>query len=311
VIHLRRCLNRHIVTVPNVWKESRLKLIRNMARPVLVTLTAVSLYLPLTAQNGPANSPKPEIVAAIPNFTVSPTQITIRGGDFGATRPLVLLESTSLSVILYTPTVITAWLPPSTPPGTYLLTVINTERPGQSRSTNLDVTLGAVGPKGDKGDQGIQGVPGLRGPAGPVGPIGPQGIQGLQGVAGTASLPDVYYALSPFAAGGNITAGVDIYSKSLPAGNYLLTASAEFSWADGDPQTLACEFRANGTKFASGGGRNVKGVTQLFTFHSTLSVPVPTTVTLHCGGFKVDLRGYGLTQNGMYTMTAIKIGTFH
>jgi hypothetical protein len=115
-----------------------------MARPFLVTLTAVSLYLPLTAQNGPANSPKPEIVAAIPDFTVNRTQVTIRGGDFGATRPLVLLESTSLSVILYTPTAITAWLPASTPPGTYLLTVINNERPGHSRSTNFDVTLGAV-----------------------------------------------------------------------------------------------------------------------------------------------------------------------
>jgi hypothetical protein len=137
-----------------------------------LSLTALSLYLPLTAQND--NSPKPEIVAAIPDVMVNPTQITIRGKNFGATRPLVLLEATSLSVVLYTPAAIIALLPAGVPPGSYLLSVINTERPGQSRSTNFDVTLGADGPKGDKGDQGLRGIQVFQVSPGPMGPRYPR-----------------------------------------------------------------------------------------------------------------------------------------
>ena len=279
---------------------------RRFTRPLLLSLTALSLYLPLTAQND--NSPKPEIVAAIPDVMVNPTQITIRGKNFGATRPLVLLEATSLSVVLYTPAAITALLPAGVPPGSYLLTVINTERPGQSRSTNFDVTLGAVGPKGDKGDQGLRGIQGVPGLPGPMGPQGIQGLQGLQGVPGTASLPDVYYTLS------NLTflttldlVGRDLFSLTLPAGNYLLTASAAFHWYDNDFQPLGCEFRAAGTRFAFTTHYNAGGTSQQISFQSPLSVPVTTLITLHCGGFKVTLDD---PRNLMNTMTAMKIGTF-
>lgn len=101
-------------------------------------------------------------------------QITITGLNFGTVKPMVTLDGIPLSLITYTNTNITAFLPNNLPPGTYLLIV-------QSGFTNLPgwffTTIGAVGPKGPTG------APGSVGPTGATGPTGPQGV-GLQGQAG-------------------------------------------------------------------------------------------------------------------------------
>ena len=87
--------------------------------------------------------------------------------------------------------------------------------------TETAISWNQQGPKGDKGDTGPQGPAGPTGGAGPPGPAGPAGATGPAGPAGSAGTSAAFSA----SRGAVTVAGLTtIISKTLPAGNYVLTA---------------------------------------------------------------------------------------
>lgn len=89
---------------------------------------------------------------------------------------------------------------------------------------------GANGATGPQGPQGPQGATGGSGPAGPAGPPGPKGDQGNPGTNGTNGYSVAYLATSqpPTLGGLFIGSGVAV-SRTVPAGSYVITASASMS----------------------------------------------------------------------------------
>jgi hypothetical protein len=81
----------------------------------------------------------------------------------------VVFASTTLALTKFTNHTAVAQLPTGFAPGSYSLTVTNSN----SQKATLSVTLGAVGPTGPQGPMGPQGATGPQGPAGPTGPQGP------------------------------------------------------------------------------------------------------------------------------------------
>ncbi len=143
-------------------------------RPRLVTLMVVLLLaaaLPLAAQT-------PTFTNATINYSVSPNLLTITGNFFSKSggAPTVVVNGQTLTLVSWTNTTIVAKLPLNLNPGTYELTVTNS----QLNSAVLDLAYGAIGPQGPMGLQGVMG---------PQGTQGPQGIQGLQGPQGPPGPP--------------------------------------------------------------------------------------------------------------------------
>jgi hypothetical protein len=93
--------------------------------------------------------------------------ITIGGGGFGNTVPLVTLDNAQLVVTSHTPTSIEANLPVDLSAGSYHLSV----RTG-SGSGLLDMTLGEVGPCGSTRTYWTAGTAGCNWTAGPNGAAG-------------------------------------------------------------------------------------------------------------------------------------------
>jgi hypothetical protein len=112
-------------------------------------------------------------VAATPvvnsgTINYSTNQIMLTGTGFepvDKTKPTVAFNGSALTVSTYSNTQVTATLPTGLTPGTFDLTVTNS----QGNSVKFNMTYGATGPQG---------------PAGPVGPTGPQGPAGLSGATG-------------------------------------------------------------------------------------------------------------------------------
>ena len=120
-----------------------------------------------------------------------------------------------------------ATLPSGFAPGTYSLTVTNSN--GQSAA--FDVTLGAVGPAGPAGPAGPQGPPGSTGPQGPQGATGPQGPAGPPGTAGAATILST--GCSPL---GLIGSPLGPYSSgTLPGFGYPVNSSFPLSCFNGWP----------------------------------------------------------------------------
>ena len=96
-------------------------------------------------------------------ITADQKTIVITGEDFGRLPPRVTLGSTQLAGVTVDPTgtILTAVLPPATPPATYALSITRRSWPIQSLATV--VTIGAQGPKGDAGLQGPAGLRRVRG----------------------------------------------------------------------------------------------------------------------------------------------------
>ena len=134
------------------------------------------------------------------------TQIlTISGENLAASNRLPSLEfnDAPLTVTTATATEVTATLPSTTPPGSYVIVLhrsgfaLNGARfevnigavgahgaPGIQGPTGFQGPQGVAGPQGPAGANGPQGNPGAAGSVGPQGPAGPAGGQGLAGNAG-------------------------------------------------------------------------------------------------------------------------------
>src|SRR6185312_4227451 len=129
---------------------------------------------------------KPNIVAAVPIYNVSPHQLIITGtGLAGHSQPVVTISSLPATVLSYTDTVVAVQIPTviASIPGSYVLTLSTGHGEGANQD-QLDITLSPSGPGGTAGPQGPAGPAGPQGPVGPQGPAGPQGVPGPPGTDG-------------------------------------------------------------------------------------------------------------------------------
>ena len=171
------------------------------------TALLVALGVPATAAGGgPRGRPEADErgrEGAILRADADGGLLFVHGEGFGVERePVVVLGGVRLPVRSYSTTDVVADAG-ALAPGSYPLRVGTFRRRGEKDGdwVELDVTLGAAGPKGDPGpagpggDTGAQGPPGAAGPPGPVGPpgadgapgaIGPQGPTGPAGPRGEA-----------------------------------------------------------------------------------------------------------------------------
>ena len=111
----------------------------------LVVLTALALTAPSTQ----AESFLPPIIVSA---TPSGDSITIRGVNFGARTPRVMLNSTELLVTGYVADEVVARLPVGLPPASYLLAVYRA--PSYGIFGVFIAAIGTVGPEGPPGSQG-------------------------------------------------------------------------------------------------------------------------------------------------------------
>ncbi len=109
------------------------------------------------------------------------------------------------------------------------------------------LTASAAGPRGPQGPRGPRGLKGAKGPAGAAGPAGPAGAAGSPGPAGPVGPSDGFVQLAKgplsFVAGGGTTTPVTL---SVPAGSYVLTATADVEAAQTTGGTVLCALNAEG-----------------------------------------------------------------
>jgi hypothetical protein len=196
----------------------------------------------------------------------------VRRGTVASGALVVLLASTAVSfaAIPGTDGVISACYNSSSNPSGQLR-VIDTqrgdkcaknERPLTFNQTGPQGPAGPIGPAGPQGPTGATGPTGLTGPVGPAGPTGatgatgaqgpigltgPAGPQGLQGPAGPSGTTTVTFAVTP---GPQLlpvrSVLIKYLAKTLPAGNWAIAVTANFSSFDViDPveATTRCELR--------------------------------------------------------------------
>lgn len=190
--------------------------------------------------------------------------------------------------------------------------------PGAKGDTGAAGGPGAAGAKGDAGATGTAGATGGAGPKGDTGAPGPKGDAGEKGADGTDGAPGT--------PGTNGTDGTDgetgprgpsnayqagdatsmasgsPVSKDVPAGSYLVTASAGH-YAPQEPSvSTACYIFAGGTQKAIVFGH-------LSTDHPQESVSATTLVTLAAAGtitWSCNTTGYSA---GYFTLNAVRVET--
>jgi hypothetical protein len=147
--------------------------------------------------------------------------------------------------------------------------------------------------KGDKGDPGTTGATGATGPAGPQGPQGDKGDKGDPGAPGPAGTSDVYQAENDGASGPA--------TVSVPAGSYLVVASASLFGFDSDTQPSGCAL--NGANVYAG---DVPGNSD----PGPATVPIVRAITLAApGDITVACTGYSV--HSVIDLTATKVTTIH
>jgi len=126
----------------------------------------------------------------------------------------------------------------------------------------------------------------------------------IAGAAGSS----VAYTAANTSQGTELSApGVDVLSKQVPAGSYLIFFKMPVRNGDSDDQNASCtlstgdssEIRLNAGNLGGSGAYKLMVVLQDFaTFSNT------TTITVHCMGFNVF-------TNGRYVLTALKVDSIH
>ena len=246
----------------------------------------------------------PLILAAVPDSSASPTQLTIMGENFGTLKPAVTLESIPLKVVTFGSTTVTALLPAGLAPGSYLLTL---QRNGQKQNTaEFEVALGAIGPKGDRGDPGAPGPPGPAGPSGPAGPVGPTGPQGPEGAPG-AGASDVFSVTGP-------SVGLRILPKivatlDVPAGEYWIVFTSTVTNTTGDilnpTDTIACSIAGVGSLNMVRLGQDANQA--VMTLQGVATFGAPTSIDVTCEGSTLFFSG----RSDNNVLTALKVGAIH
>jgi hypothetical protein len=242
------------------------------------------------------NGRDPAILAAIPDFSVTPAQLAIKGQNLGTSKPSVTLDAIPLSIVTFTSTAVTALLPPGLPAGSYRLTL----DPGAhgEKVAQFDVAIGSIGTKGNPGPPGPAGQagpPGAQGPPGPVGPPGSGGSTDVYSVTG----PSVNLRILP----------QQVVSLPVPAGQYLLAFTSTIANTTSDilnpTVAIACSFVNAGSPNVMQLGPDVnQGV---MTLHTVASLAAPATIAVNCSGFTI--RFSGRSDNNV--LTALKVGAIH
>ena len=126
----------------------------------------------------------------------------------------------------------------------------------------------------------------------------------IAGAAGSS----VAYTAANTSQGTELSApGIDVLSKQVPAGSYLIFFKMPVRNGDSDDQSASCtlstgdssEIRLNAGNLGGSGAYKLMVVLQDFaTFSNT------TTITVHCMGFNVF-------TNGRYVLTALKVDSIH
>jgi hypothetical protein len=255
---------------------------------LLATTVLVALAIASTA--GAEDPHAPVIESVVPDVPANPAQLIITGQNLGALRPLVTLDSMTLTVIGFAPTVVTALLPAGLRPGTYRLTVDPDGR-GEKLAW-FDVAIGTMGPKGDKG---------AIGPAGPTGPAGPQGPQGPPGAQGSGGASAVYSVTGP-------PVSLRILAKpvatlTVPAGQYWIVFTSTITNSTSDltspTNTIGCSLMGSQNTLRLGADAN-QGVMAL---QAVATFTAPTTIVVNCGGGTLLFSG----QSANNVLTALKV----
>lgn len=269
----------------------------NFQRKWLKAVAAVALvHVVMAAALADEEESKPIIIAAIPDSSVNPTQLTITGRNLGTSKPIVTLDSIPLSVIGFTSTVVTVWLQAGLSPGSYRLTL---EPNGHSaKIAQFEAVIGAVGPKGDKGD------PGAMGPVGPAGSPGPQGLPGPQGAGGSS---DLYSVTAPSTSLRIL--GQQVAALTVPAGQYWIVFTSTLTNTTSDllnpTDTITCSFVGLGSPNTVRLGPDANQA--VMALQSVATFTAPATIAVNCGGFTIRFSG----QSDNNVLTALKVGAIH
>jgi Collagen triple helix repeat (20 copies) len=201
-------------------------------RPALILSAAAICALVSTAFVTALSAEDKGVFIQSASADVAAGSLTVDGGNFGTTTPIVVLDGFELTVRTFTDKLIVADLPAPVlvAPGSYTLTVTRTRRanPGRGHddedkgnggqaSAAFIVTIGAQGPVGPQGETGKVGALGPTGSTGPTGPMGPTGATGETGAPGAPGLPGATGATGPAGADGAAGPEGPLY-KSAPFG---------------------------------------------------------------------------------------------
>lgn len=131
-----------------------------------------------------------------------------------------------------------------------------------------------------------------QGPTGPAGPAGPEGPKGDPGPAGTGAV--TAYSANGAATGIGHLAAVDILTRSVPAGTYVINVSVTVE-ASVEDQTWSpdvhCSLRSNGLELAAtvsnpgnrfSNGKDFRGQASMAITTLTTSTD-PAVLTVNCG----------------------------
>jgi hypothetical protein len=152
------------------------------------------------------------------------------------------------------------------------------------------------GVKGDTGATGATGKDGINGINGVDGTNGTDGTNGAPGAAGTS---DVYHATK----GPAVTLAGTLLSVSVPAGNYLVVATAAVLNLDGDPQTATCSRVGGFSTDVRLGGVGDGAVFNDVPIVDTVGLALPGTIAIECHGFAI--------VSGEARLTATKVTALH
>jgi hypothetical protein len=270
-------------------------------RRYLIHATAAAALFHLAMSVGLADEEggaKPVILAAIPDAPANPGQLTITGQNLGTSKPVVNLDSVPLTVVAFTPTVVTVLLQSGLRPGSYLLTL---EPNGHSEKTaEFEAVIGSIG-----GSIGPKGDPGVQGPPGPVGPPGPQGPPGTPGTGGSS---DLYSVTAPSASLRILPR--QVAALTVPAGQYWITFTSTLTDTSSNDlsnptHTIGCSIvnlgSPNTVQLGPDVNQSVMMLQGVATFASS------TTITVNCSGFTLLFSG----RSDNNVLTALKVGAIH
>jgi hypothetical protein len=134
------------------------------------------------------------------NYSTNQIMLTGSGFEPNKTKPTVAFNGSALTVSTFSNTQVTATLPAGLTPGTFDLTVTNS----QGNSVAFNMTYGATGPQGPAGPAG---------PTGPQGPAGLSGSTGAPGASGPRGLTVAPGAPGPAGANGTSFLFLDAYNQ--------------------------------------------------------------------------------------------------
>lgn len=163
-------------------------------------------------------------------------------------------------------------------PGKSALRVIDTEAGETCRPQEMALSRNQAGPQGPPG------------PAGPEGPRGPSDgyVSSLRGGPGIAV--------------GDL---VNVLSLSLPAGDYMVAATALVQRDRAGTSSVVCDFKVGGGPFGTGYVESLDGVEDAATMAATNGISVSEGEMVHLTCFAIGDEGSRVTHADL---TATRVG---